>query len=36
MDDEKFAAHVLLILRLEAVGGSCCLATTFRYPDDFL
>jgi hypothetical protein len=28
MDDAKFAAHVLFVLRTEAVGGSCNLATT--------
>ena len=26
MDEPKFAAHVLLVLRTEAVGGSCHLA----------
>jgi hypothetical protein len=28
MDVSKFAAHVLLVLRTKAVGGSCHLATT--------
>jgi hypothetical protein len=36
MDDPKFAAHVLLVLRTEAMGGYRCLAPNFCYPDDFL
>jgi len=36
MDDPKFAAHVLLVLRTKAVGGYCCLAAIFCYSDDFL